>query len=279
MPRSVRIVSVNVNGVRAAVRKGMTDWLDESGAEIVALQEQEIEEVRRVLLALTDAFRGRPLDLRRTVDVALRLARAQVDAATDGCGLGPYSEWLTVLMGSAFRGADFAAPGVGRPLLRIRDLKTFQSQTWTTEHRSDEVVIHPGDIVVGMDAEFRATLWLGEDSVLNQRVCSFAGRGEVGRAFILAALEPQLAFQEGAKSGTTVIHLNKADIDTFRVPRMSGEEHHLLAAATEPLIDLVVAKSQETRKVAALRDALLPELLSGRLRVPEAAEAVAGASA
>jgi exodeoxyribonuclease III len=39
VPRSVRIVSINVNGVRAAVRKGMNEWLDASGADIVAIQE------------------------------------------------------------------------------------------------------------------------------------------------------------------------------------------------------------------------------------------------
>jgi exodeoxyribonuclease III len=39
VPRSIRIVSINVNGVRAAARKGMNEWLDASGADIVALQE------------------------------------------------------------------------------------------------------------------------------------------------------------------------------------------------------------------------------------------------
>ncbi len=39
MPRSVRIVSVNVNGIRAAVRKGMTEWLESAGADILAIQE------------------------------------------------------------------------------------------------------------------------------------------------------------------------------------------------------------------------------------------------
>lgn len=33
------ITTVNVNGVRAAVRKGMTDWLERSSADIVCLQE------------------------------------------------------------------------------------------------------------------------------------------------------------------------------------------------------------------------------------------------
>ena len=41
--------------------------------DIVALEEQEREEVRRILLALTDAFRSRTEDLDRTVDAAARL--------------------------------------------------------------------------------------------------------------------------------------------------------------------------------------------------------------
>jgi DNA mismatch repair protein MutS2 len=41
--------------------------------DIVALEEQEAEEVRRILLALTNQFRGRPDDLRRTIEVATEL--------------------------------------------------------------------------------------------------------------------------------------------------------------------------------------------------------------
>jgi DNA mismatch repair protein MutS2 len=41
--------------------------------DIVALEEQEAEEVQRILLALTDSFRGRPDDLQRTLDVATEL--------------------------------------------------------------------------------------------------------------------------------------------------------------------------------------------------------------
>ena len=37
--RRVRIVSINVNGIRAAVRNGMNDWLAEADADILAIQE------------------------------------------------------------------------------------------------------------------------------------------------------------------------------------------------------------------------------------------------
>lgn len=35
----LRIASINVNGIRAAVRKGMSDWLETAGVDIMALQE------------------------------------------------------------------------------------------------------------------------------------------------------------------------------------------------------------------------------------------------
>ncbi|MGO3482576.1 MAG: exodeoxyribonuclease III, partial [Cellulosimicrobium funkei] len=34
-----RIASVNVNGIRAAARKGMGEWIDASGVDILTLQE------------------------------------------------------------------------------------------------------------------------------------------------------------------------------------------------------------------------------------------------
>ena len=48
--------------------------------EIVALEEQELEEVRRILLALTDAFRARPDELERTIEVATALDVIQARA-------------------------------------------------------------------------------------------------------------------------------------------------------------------------------------------------------
>ncbi len=56
--------------------------------DIVALEEQEAEEVRRILLALSDAFRARAADVTRTVDAATELdvlqARARFSESIDG---------------------------------------------------------------------------------------------------------------------------------------------------------------------------------------------------
>jgi DNA mismatch repair protein MutS2 len=48
--------------------------------DIVALEEQEMEEVQRILLALTDAFRSRPDELHRTLEAATALDVVQARA-------------------------------------------------------------------------------------------------------------------------------------------------------------------------------------------------------
>jgi DNA mismatch repair protein MutS2 len=79
--------------VHGASASGATLFLEpletvEINNDIIALQEQEAEEVRRILLALTDAFRARPADLERTIAVATELdviqARARFSRMVDG---------------------------------------------------------------------------------------------------------------------------------------------------------------------------------------------------
>jgi exodeoxyribonuclease III len=53
VPRTVRIASVNVNGIRAAVRNGMGGWLDRADVDILTLQEVRAERTH-----LEDALPG-----------------------------------------------------------------------------------------------------------------------------------------------------------------------------------------------------------------------------
>ena len=39
MSDTLRLASVNVNGIRAAYRKGMGDWLENRGVDVLAMQE------------------------------------------------------------------------------------------------------------------------------------------------------------------------------------------------------------------------------------------------
>ncbi|MCR6492718.1 restriction endonuclease subunit S [Cellulomonas sp. P24] len=243
-----------------------------SGPQIASfvLTPHSLEEQRaiaEVLGALDDKIAANTR-AERLADDLIRQMHARAVAAP-GSGNDRLLEAFTFSFGEPFSGEQFSEPGVGRPLIRIRDLRTFESQVWTTESRTRETVVRPGEIVVGMDAEFRATAWLGEPGLLNQRVCRVTSR-VAGAAFVREALREPLAEIEGYKSGTTVIHLNKGDLDRHTVVIPSAPALQAFEATAEPVFARRVASAAERRGIAAIRDTLLPALMSGKLRVRDA---------
>lgn len=238
-----------------------------------ALAEQQA--IAEVLGALDDKIAANTV-LAATADhfIALAFQRALDLEATSAALLDEFD----VQFGEPFGGDQFCAAGIGRPLIRIRDLKTFESQIWTTEQRARETVIHPGDVVVGMDAEFRATAWEGTPGLLNQRVCKFSHE-TFGNALIREAIKRPLAEVEGEKSATTVIHLNKSDLARKSAAIPIGNAALQFETVAEPLYRSRIAIAQENRTLAATRDALLPQLMSGKLRVRDVGKLASAAGA
>lgn len=235
----------------------------------------EQQAIAEVLGALDDKIAANTA-LAATADtsIAAAYAHASKNAGTEK----PLLTEVVVEFGEPFGGANFCEPGSGRPLIRIRDLKTFESQVWTTESRAKETLVAPGDVVVGMDAEFRATAWLGEVGLLNQRVMR-ASHVVHGRALVREMLKRPLAEVESEKSATTVIHLNKSDLARKVVLVPSSDALAGFERIAEPLFEARVALASENRILAATRDALLPQLMSGKLRVRDAETAVSEAGA
>lgn len=227
-----------------------------------------------VLGALDDKFAANA-KLSDSADEFIHLA-FQEALATSPTTAVPLLDVFHFNFGEGFKGEHFTDPGTGRPLIRIRDLKTFDSQVWTTESRPKETLVHPGDVVVGMDAEFRATSWLGEPGLLNQRVCRVTSP-IAGNAFTREALRIPLSNIENYKTGTTVIHLNKKDLKSESVALPSREAISTFEDLTEGVYRLRVDLAAENRTLNATRDALLPPLISGEIRVKDAEKMVEGA--
>jgi type I restriction enzyme, S subunit len=174
-----------------------------------------------------------------------------------------------VIYGAPFASKKFNSDGIGKPLIRIRDLKNEAPGIHTPEVHPKGYLVQPGDIVVGMDGEFRAYLWGGEGAWLNQRVCVFKPKESVSAAFVRSSIIPCLAAVEASETATTVIHLGKNDIDRFRVVVPRPGVMAAFRAVTDPIYSQIVSIKQSSRTLATLRDTLLPKLLSGELAVDQ----------
>jgi type I restriction enzyme S subunit len=228
--------------------------------------------IAEVLGALDDKIAANRRAERASVELIGALYKRAVEG---GARKRPFLDVLDVDFGEPFKGASFSEAGVGRPLIRIRDLKTFKSQVWTTEVRQRETIVEPGDVVFGMDAEFRATWWLGEEGLLNQRVCRVRSK-DFGLALVAPMITAPLISIERAKSATTVIHLNKRDLEQAKVVVPESGKVDEFENLAEPVLAHRVQLARESRLLAQTRDEILPLLMSGKVRVKDAEKVVEG---
>ena len=179
-------------------------------------------------------------------------------------------KFCSVQYGAPFKSKLFNEEGRGLPLIRIRDLPKGSTNVFTEEVHPKGTLITAGDLVVGMDGEFRCYLWTGEDSWMNQRICKFAPAKNTPVAYLKFALEKPLHFIESTEIATTVIHLGKSDIDNFRFMSPSDNLLRCYGDITSPMIENIRVRAEESRVLTQLRDTLLPKLISGQLRIPDA---------
>ena len=172
-----------------------------------------------------------------------------------------------IIYGAPFASKLFNTDGLGKPIIRIRDLKEQEFVTFTTEEHAKGHLIQPGDIVVGMDGEFRPYIWGNEPAWLNQRVCIFESNRPQGKAFVLYTIKPLLNKIEQTKVATTVIHIGKKDFDAFEIILPDEATLDSFDSITAPMIEQIVNNRLQNKRLAVLRDTLLPKLMSGELDV------------
>ena len=180
-----------------------------------------------------------------------------------GWTAGSVYEISEVKYGAPFASSLFNSTGTGKPLVRIRDLADESPAVFTTEVHPKGYLLQPGDIAVGMDGEFRAYLWAGIESWLNQRVCVFAPKEGFSAAFVRNSIMGPLSEVESTETATTVIHLGKNDIDRFKVVIPNTEIAKAFGHLCQPWYDQIVANKEQSRTLSSLRDSLLPKLLNG----------------
>ena len=199
-----------------------------------------------------------------------RFVDSELGMIPEGWKVGSPYEYAKVVYGAPYKSAKFNDNGEGLPLIRIRDLKDCNPQFYTPEILPQTEYVNMGDIVAGMDAEFVPHIWKGNTGLLNQRVCKLMPQQtSISNLFVLYLMKPELEFVQSYKTGTTVSHLGKADIDKFVVVLPPLEVVEECSKILDSILQRIKNISAESRTLSLLRDTLLPRLMSGEIEVPE----------
>lgn len=148
------------------------------------------------------------------------------------CELGQVVE---VTNGAAFKSALFNKSGDGLPLIRIRDVgKTETSVHYSGDYDSRHIV-ERGDLVVGMDGDFRVARWTGDRALLNQRVCRLRilDHSRYSDRFLEFVLQPYLDEIHKVTSSVTVKHLSSRTVQQLPIPLPPRSEQDRIVTAIE----------------------------------------------
>ena len=184
-----------------------------------------------------------------------------------GWKVGKINEFVDVIYGAPYKSKLFNTQKEGLPLIRIRDLKTCSPQFYTKELLPNTELVNYGDVVAGMDAEFTPHIWLGETGLLNQRVCKFKPHTGISPLYSMLMIKPKLEFAQNYKVGTTVSHLGKSDIDKFIVIVPPLDIVKEVSSIFDAVLNEQINLAKENQRLAALRDTLLPKLMSGEIKL------------
>ena len=134
-----------------------------------------------------------------------------------------------------------------------------------------EYIVRDGDVLFSWSGSLEVEFWCGGDGALNQHLFKVTS-DEVPKWFYYLATRHFLpGFREiAAHKATTMGHIQRKHLTEARIALPPTPVLHEAGRAGASLVERRIANSLQARQLAELRDTLLPRLISGKLRLPEA---------
>ena len=174
----------------------------------------------------------------------------------------PLGSVARIINGAAFKSALFNTTDEGLPLVRIRDVGTGKITTYYSGDYEQAHIVETGDLLVGMDGDFRIAPWHGPTALLNQRACRIeADERFVSRGWVRYVLPGYLDAIWEHTSAITVKHLSSRSIAEIPIPLPPLAEQHRIVEALEEQLSRLDAAASYTAHAKANLKALEKSLL------------------
>jgi type I restriction enzyme S subunit len=184
--------------------------------------------------------------------------------------LGRLVDIADITMGLSPNGETYNQNGVGTPLINgpVEFGDYFPVKTkWTT---APTRLCSPEDLIFCVRGSTTGRRVIADDIYcLGRGVCSIRARGPT-KAFLYCLIESALDQMLSTTNGSVFPSLGAPDIKGFQVVIPPQSDLRKFSDIANNLYDTIASHNRESRILAALRDALLPKLLSGEIRVPQA---------
>lgn len=244
----------------------------------IPIQIPELDQQRaiaEVLSALDDKIAANKKLVQVADDLGASLTRNALDSS-ESIALSTIAD---IVMGSSPLGTSFNEVGEGTVFYQgVRDFgfRFPCNRVWTTAAAK---LARSGDTLLSVRAPVGRVNLATEKTCIGRGVASV--RSSSGRPFTLFHIlkDSHEAWAPFEAEGTVFGSINKGQLASLRVPRLKPEYEDQLEAMLAPMERVIGSALRENTNLAATRDALLPQLMSGKLRVQDAEKVLEGTAA
>jgi type I restriction enzyme S subunit len=156
------------------------------------------------------------------------------------------------------------------PVLKIKELRSGISETsdWATSNVKAEYIVNNGDVIFSWSASLMVKIWDGEPCILNQHLFKVTSNKFPKWYYYLWSKHHLNEFISiSASHATTKGHIKRGDLDKAIVLIPGKNDLEIMDKIMSPILDKSIANNNQIRTLTALRDTLLPKLMSGGIRI------------
>lgn len=196
-----------------------------------------------------------------------------IDAIPAGWRKGNLLDIANYLNGLAMQKFRPQGNEIGLPVLKIKELRQGScddSSELCSLSIKPEYIIHDGDVVFSWSGSLLVDIWCGGTCGLNQHL--FKVTSDVyDKWFYYLWTAHHLArfIAIAADKATTMGHIKREELAKAEVLIPCEEDYTSFNSIMQPIFELIISNRIESRKLAALRDELLPKLMTGEIDVSD----------
>ena len=161
----------------------------------------------------------------------------------------------------------------GLSVIKIRELRqgnTDDRSNWASSEIPPEYIVEDGDVLFSWSGSLLVDIWTGGTGALNQHLFKVTSDRYPRWFYYFWTLYHLDEFiQIAADKATTMGHIKRHHLSDSLVVVPNDEIFSILTDFIEPYLASIVNNRIQSRTLAETRDALLPKLVSGELRVGE----------
>jgi type I restriction enzyme S subunit len=187
----------------------------------------------------------------------------------EGWGVMPLDEIAEFLNGLALQ--KFPPKGDEYlPVIKIRELN--QGITESTDKAAIDIdaayVVNDGDVLFSWSGSLQVCVWCDGRGALNQHLFKVSSSDYPKWFYYQWVRFHLLEFQQIAQGkATTMGHIQRHHLSAALVAIPTEDILEKMSNVMVPILEQVITRGVEIRKLSVIRDSLLPKLMSGSLRV------------